>query len=75
MALSDKVTESLNNAEAELRNALSFAARQERPMICGGIAEILSRIESLQKMETLVDKAEAFTNDGDDNPFKMFFNQ
>ena len=33
MALSQQVEDSLREAEASLRNALAFAARNERPMI------------------------------------------
>lgn len=33
MALSQSVEESLKEAEQSLRNALSYAARQERPMV------------------------------------------
>ena len=32
MALGNQVEESLKEAEANLRNALAFAARQERPL-------------------------------------------
>ena len=34
MALGNQVEESLKEAEANLRNALAFAARQERPIVC-----------------------------------------
>ena len=42
MALSKSVEESLKEAEASLRNALSYAARQERPMVCSVIADMRS---------------------------------
>ena len=41
MALSKSVEESLTEAEASLRNALAYAARQERPIICNSISELL----------------------------------
>ena len=47
MALSQSVEDSLKEAESNLRNALAFAARQERPMVCGVIAEIITKIEQL----------------------------
>ena len=50
MALSKSVEESLKEAEQSLRNALAFAARQERPMICSCIADLISKIESMQKL-------------------------
>ena len=71
MALSAKVQESLGNAESELRNALSYAARQERPMVCSGISEMLSRIDVIQKMDTLIDQCE--TDDDQNNPLNAFF--
>ena len=42
MALSKSVEESLKEAEQSLRNALAYAARQERPMICSCIADLIS---------------------------------
>ena len=39
MALSNSVEQSLNEASATLRNALAYAARQERPIICTQIAK------------------------------------
>jgi hypothetical protein len=58
MALSKSVEESLKEAESSLRNALAFAARQERPMVCSVIAELISRIESLQSTDAMLDKLE-----------------
>ena len=58
MALSQSVEESLKEAEASLRNALAYAARQERPMVCSVIADLISRIESLQSTDSLLDKLE-----------------
>lgn len=60
MALSKSVEESLKEAEASLRNALAFAARQERPVICNTISEIICRIEQIQTFDSLVDKLEEF---------------
>ena len=47
MALSESVEASLKEAEQSLRNALAFAARQERPMVCSTIAEMIGKIESV----------------------------
>ena len=58
MALSKSVEESLKEAEASLRNALAFAARQERPMVCSVIADLISRIESVQNTDSILDKLE-----------------
>jgi hypothetical protein len=58
MALSESVENSLKEAEASLRNALAYAARQERPMVCSVIADMISRIETLQSTDAILDKLE-----------------
>ncbi len=58
MALSQSVEESLKEAEGALRNALAYAARQERPMVCSVIADLISRIELLQSTDAILDKLE-----------------
>ena len=58
MALSESVESSLKEAEASLRNALAYAARQERPMVCSVIADLISRIETLQSTDAILDKLE-----------------
>ena len=58
MALGSQVEESLKEAEASLRNALAFAARQERPMVCSVISDMISRIESVQNTDSILDKLE-----------------
>lgn len=58
MALGSQVEESLKEAEGSLRNALAFAARQERPMVISVIADIISRIESVQNTDSILDKLE-----------------
>jgi len=67
MALSESVEQSLKEAEQSLRNALAYAARQERPMVCSVIADMISRIESLQTTDSLLDKLESRMNGDDDN--------
>jgi len=58
MALSQSVEESLKEAEQSLRNALAYAARQERPMVCSVIADLINRIESMMTTDSLLDKLE-----------------
>jgi len=55
MALSQSVQDSLKEAEQSLRNALAFAARQERPMVCSVIAELISRIETMKSTDSILD--------------------
>ena len=58
MALSKSVEDSLQEAQQSLRNALAYAARQERPMVCTVIADLISRIDSLQSTDSILDKLE-----------------
>jgi hypothetical protein len=72
MALGSQVEESLKEAEASLRNALAYAARQERPMVCNVIADLISRIESVQNTDAILDKLEN-RKSGDSGMFGSFF--
>ena len=73
MALSKSVEESLKEAEANLRNALAFSARTERPMVCSVIADLISRIESVMSTDSLLDKLES-RKPGSSGDFGAFFN-
>jgi hypothetical protein len=58
MALSQSVENSLVEAEGNLRNALAFAARQEKPFICSMIADMIQKIEQMKTMDEIMDKLE-----------------
>lgn len=58
MALAKQVEESLKEAEGSLRNALSFAARSERPMVTSMIAKMIQSIDTLITTDSLLDKLE-----------------
>ena len=72
MALGTQVEESLKEAEASLRNALAFAARTERPMVCGVISDMIHRIESVMSYDSLLDKLET-RKSGSRGDFGTFF--
>ena len=74
MALSQSVEESLKEAEASLRNALAYAARQERPMVCSVVADMISRIDSLIHTDAILDKLEN-RKDGDSGFFGTMFGE
>ena len=74
MALSESVENSLKEAEQSLRNALAYAARQERPMVCSVIADLITRIETLQTTDSLLDKLEN-RKPGDAGFFGNFFDR
>ena len=71
MPMSEKVEESLKEAEASLRNALSYAARTEKAMVTQVIAEAISRIDSLIETHKLIDKLET-RKPGDKGIWGMF---
>ena len=70
MALSKSVEDSLNEASSSLRNALAFAARQERAHTCQCIAKLLNDIDILQRTDEMFDTLENMK--GGENPFGKF---
>ena len=46
MALSEQVKDSLEDAKSNLKNALAFSARNEKPMISKHIADMLANIDN-----------------------------
>ena len=72
MALSKSVEESLREAESSLRNALAFAARQEKPFIGKHIADMIMHIDTLISAAALIDKIE-HRKEGDSGFFGTMF--
>ena len=58
MALSKQVEESLVEAQEDLRNALSFSARTEKPYVSKHIADMMAQIDNLIDIIPLLDKVE-----------------
>ena len=58
MALSESVESSLKEAESSLRNALAFAARGERPLVCSQIANLIKEIDHIQSFDDMFDMLE-----------------
>ena len=54
MTLSKQVEASLDEAVASLRNALSFAARNEEPYISKHIADVMFQIENLKNVSNVL---------------------
>jgi hypothetical protein len=74
MALGQQVEESLREAESSLRNALSFAARGEKPFIAKHIADMIMSIDSLISADAMLDKLEN-RKFGDTGFFGTFFDK
>ena len=63
MPLSEQVETSLLEAQEDLRNALSFAARTEKPYISKHIADMLSNIDNILHVVPLLEQVEEGLND------------
>ena len=63
MPLSEQVETSLVEAQENLRNALSFAARTEKPYISKHIADMMSNIDKLIHVVPLLEQVEEGLND------------
>ena len=71
MALSDTVKTSLRDAQENLRNALAFSARQEKPFVSKHIADMMANIENIIDASEVIDKMEN-RKDGDSGFFGTF---
>ena len=56
MALSDTVKTSLRDAQENLRNALAFSARQEKPFVSKHIADMMANIENIKDSKSYKEK-------------------
>ena len=72
MALSQSVENSLKEASSSLRNALAFAARQERSHTCQCIAKLLNDIDLIQRTDEMFDTLESIKDNSGNNPFGKF---
>ena len=73
MQLSDTVKSSLRDAQEDLKNALAYAARTEKPFVSKHIATLLADIENLIDATEMIDKIEN-RKDSDSGMFGTFFN-
>ncbi len=58
MRLTEPVEEALNQAQQDLREALAFSARSEKPYISKHIADILLKIDTLLDISQVIKKVE-----------------
>tara|TARA_B100000579_G_C22458201_1_gene677613 strand:+ start:452 stop:649 length:198 start_codon:yes stop_codon:yes gene_type:complete len=65
MSLTPQVETSLRDAQSNLRNALSYSARSEKPYVSKHIADMLAQIDAIIDVQSLIEKAES----NDDIPF------
>jgi len=67
MTLSTQVENSLREAQSNLRNALAFAARSEKPYISKHIADYLANIDNLIDVSDHLEKLETIISEAEDN--------
>ncbi len=58
MTLTKTVEESLRDAQEDLRNALAFAARSEKPYVAKHIANILANIDNIIDSTKIIEMLE-----------------
>ena len=73
MELSETVKSSLRDAQEDLKNALAYAARTEKPFVSKHKWFFSSDIENLIDATEMIDKIEK-RKDGDSGMFGPFFN-
>lgn len=56
MSLSTQVKESVMQASDNLRDAIAFAARGEHPIVISLLSDMISRLESLEQMDEIMEK-------------------
>jgi len=67
MALAQTVSDSLNEAQTHLRNALAFAARGERPLVCKQIAGMIHQCEMISGIDDVLDSLDDVRRNLDNN--------
>ena len=73
MALSEQVKDSLEEAKGNLKNALAFSARNEKPFVSKAIADLLFQVENIMDASKMIEKLEN-RKEGDSGFFGTFFN-
>ena len=61
--LTRQVESSLRNAQDDLREALAFAARTEKPWVSKHIADMLANIDNVVDADQLLSDVETFMSD------------
>ena len=72
MALSETVKISLRDAQENLKNALAYSARTEKPFVSKHIADMLANIDNLIDASDMIEKIEN-RKEGDNGFFGTFF--
>ena len=65
MALTDTVEYSLREAQENLRNALAFSARNEKPYVSKHIADMLANIDNIIDTADVIEDLKELEQDPD----------
>tara|TARA_R100000278_G_scaffold115264_1_gene94082 strand:- start:774 stop:971 length:198 start_codon:yes stop_codon:yes gene_type:complete len=65
MALTDTVEYSLREAQENLRNALAFSARNEKPYVSKHIADMLANIDNIIDTADVIEHLKELEQDPD----------
>tara|TARA_A100001391_G_scaffold166228_2_gene126262 strand:+ start:2607 stop:2804 length:198 start_codon:yes stop_codon:yes gene_type:complete len=65
MALTDTVEYSLREAQENLRNALAFSARNEKPYVSKHIADMLANIDNIINTADVLEHLKELEQDSD----------
>jgi len=70
--ISQKVKEELMEAQSHLKNALSYASRNENSLVIKSISDLIYNIDSIEKVENMIDMLET-RKPGSSGSFGTFF--
>ena len=74
MPLTPQVETSLRDVQSNLRNALSYSARSEKPYVSKHIADLLASVDNIIDATEMIEKIEN-RKPGDSGMFGTFFNR
>ena len=73
MSLNSNVEESLKEAEGNLRNALHWSAKNEKPYVSVMISRMIADVDNLIQMDKFADKLEEKMKNSGNNFFGGLF--
>lgn len=66
MALSDQVKDELDSASTHLREALAFAARNEKPFVVKALGEMIHALDHLSSADEFMDTMQELMKEQED---------
>ena len=66
MARSDQVKDELDSAQSHLREALAFAARNEKPFVVKALGEMIHALDNLSSADEFMDTMQELIKEQED---------